>query len=952
MFRCPACSRLLALAALSAMVSACDESPPELVAAPEVAPVAAQEVSPAAFGDTFTLRVSAAGAAGFVAGGGEVPSLRAANQSLCGVDIAAGAGRPGSLAFSITATAFDADCDPASSQPLFCVDVTLRTTDDLVTEEAGVQLTSLAPVTGYAPVNSDALVGGQPTGIGGWQYGRLAPDAREATRRWIFERSGGDFVVQGRIVGRQAERCDGRDNDCDSQTDEGAGCYASGTACTDPTDCSSGLTCFEGTCRQPPRPLGAACAAGTDCLSGFCATAPVGTSNDRCAPRGMIWIPEGVATLGSPESEIGRQSMGEKLRKAAISRNFFIGEKEVTQGEWKALTGGVNPSYFQTTTGTSFSYANANDGGPLEQVEFFAVIAFLNAKSRAEGLQECYTFAGCSPGATDWYDGTYACGSATLVGLDCAGYRLPTAAEWEYAARAGTTTATYVGDLTAAQVGDTTTPAIAWTYNTSGYRTQQVGLLPPNPWGLYDVLGNVEELVWDVFGWSQDIVPAYDPVLYDPIFLTGSSSRTARGGGAFSYPQTCRAAGSNSSLANFDKSYNRGFRIARTQQFAPGDGGCGTGEHFDGVTCVADVRACPLENGAGQQQWSNGSWSKCLRTACDAGYVGYKNVCFLPARVPREDCTSCSGSGGEAGIRNCGPTGDEVCGLSLTVDGGARGGLQTSTFRLDKFEVTVARFRRFAQAWQDGWRPAVGSGVHRHLRGGSGLSVGTGSEVGWQDAWTGNIGRDYVWDGTVGSSGNYVATGSEPADLSAWASRLCAGARGNGTFTVAPGARENFPMDCVNWFEAQAFCIWDGGFLPSNNEWSHAAGGGSLFRVYPWGSTTPDNTLAACFDCGNTLISVGSRPLGDGFYGQSDLAGNLYEWTYDTYRAVPPTTCADCAADQSSLAEMSRYTRGGSWNTSRSALAVMNSAALNYYPVYRDNQKGVRCARTPSLTAE
>ena len=332
--------------------------------------------------------------------------------------------------------------------------------------------------------------------------------------------------------------------------------------------------------------------------------------------------------------------------------------------------------------------------------------------------------------------------------------------------------------------------------------------------------------------------------------------------------------------------------------------------------------------------------------------MGYKNVCFLPARVPREDCTSCSGSTGEAGIRNCGPSGDEICGLSLTVDGGPRGGLQTSTYRLDKFEVSVARFRRFAQAWQDGWRPTAGSGVHRHLRSGAGLSVGTGSEVGWQDAWTGNIGRDYVWDGTLGSSGNFVATGAEPADLTDWAARLCGGARGNGTFTAGPSVRENLPMDCVNWFEAQAFCIWDGGFLPSNNEWSHAAGGGSLFRTYPWGSTTPNATLAACFDCGNALIPVGSRPLGDGYYGQSDLAGNLYEWAYDAYRSTPPTTCTDCASDQIALSDTGRYLRGGSWNDSRAGVAVMASAAINYYPVFRDTLKGVRCARTPALTGE
>ena len=935
---------LLGVSLLPSLLVACDETG-------SLTPSDVSRAADASFDarDGFAITVSSDGEAKLLQDGVAPSNLRSAAAGLCGLDVAVVGGAAGSIGLSIVGTAFDGDCDPAAPGPLFCVDVRLRVTDAIVSESTAIQLTSLVPALGYSPVNADLAVGA--SGLGGWLYGRLDATQPEVTRRWIFERSGGEFVVRGRIVGMQEERCDGRDNDCDGRTDDGAGCFAAGAACVDGPDCSTELDCIDGACRIPPLPLGARCAVDADCASNHCATGPDGTANDRCAPSGMIWIPESVFTMGSPVGELGRQDLGENLRKVAISRNFFIGRTEVTQREWKALTGGVNPSYFQSPTGTSSSTANANDDGPLENLEFFAMLAFANAKSRAEGLQECYTLSGCSTGATDWYDGTYACGSATFAGLDCDGYRLPTDAEWEYAARAGTATATYVGNLTATLTGDTTTPTIAWTYNTSGYRTQRVAQLLPNAFGLFDMLGNVDEPVWDVF-LVNDTVPTYDRILTDPIFSAGTDTRRARGGGALNWPQSSRASSSNSFAPNFARSLTRGLRIVRTQRFAAGDGGCVAGEHFDGAGCVADVRACTLENGTGQQQWSNGAWSKCLRAACDAGYVGYKNVCFLPARVPREDCTSCSGSTGEAGIRNCGPSGDEICGLSLTVDGGPRGGLQTSTYRLDKFEVSVARFRRFAQAWQDGWRPTAGSGVHRHLRSGAGLSVGTGSEVGWQDAWTGNIGRDYVWDGTLGSSGNFVATGAEPADLTDWAARLCGGARGNGTFTAGPSVRENLPMDCVNWFEAQAFCIWDGGFLPSNNEWSHAAGGGSLFRTYPWGSTTPNATLAACFDCGNALIPVGSRPLGDGYYGQSDLAGNLYEWAYDAYRSTPPTTCTDCASDQIALSDTGRYLRGGSWNDSRAGVAVMASAAINYYPVFRDTLKGVRCARTPALTGE
>src|SRR6202007_2812018 len=62
------------------------------------------------------------------------------------------------------------------------------------------------------------------------------------------------------------------------------------------------------------------------------------------------------------------------------------------------------------------------------------------------------------------------------------------------------------------------------------------------------------------------------------------------------------------------------------------------------------------------------------------------------------------------------------------------------------------------------------------------------------------------------------------------------------TWTTSPGTQENLPMNCVNWYESYAFCIWDGGFLPSEAEWEYAAAGGSQQREYPWGATAPGTT--------------------------------------------------------------------------------------------------------------
>jgi sulfatase modifying factor 1 len=110
------------------------------------------------------------------------------------------------------------------------------------------------------------------------------------------------------------------------------------------------------------------------------------------------------------------------------------------------------------------------------------------------------------------------------------------------------------------------------------------------------------------------------------------------------------------------------------------------------------------------------------------------------------------------------------------------------------------------------------------------------------------------------------------------------------------GSRENLPIHCENWWEAYAFCIWDGGFLPSAAEWEYVAVGGSEQGEYPWGSVDPGvanqyaiygddglcyyPTLGPCTGLTN-IAPVGTTKLGAGRWGQLDLAGNVEEWTSD-----------------------------------------------------------------------
>jgi formylglycine-generating enzyme required for sulfatase activity len=211
-------------------------------------------------------------------------------------------------------------------------------------------------------------------------------------------------------------------------------------------------------------------------------------------PSGYVRIEPGAFTMGSPPDESGRDE-DETQHPVSITRAFALKATEVTQAEWRAVMGS-NPSYF----------ANCGDTCPVETVSWFDAVDYLNRLSDSNALQRCY--------ADD--------DVRTFVGLECEGYRLPTEAEWEYAARAGASGAAYdrrpMGDEQFSPcIADESLDEIAWYCANAQGTTQPVKSRAPNAWGLYDTLGNV----WE---WTLDWYDEYPTVaVVDPVSTSGTN---------------------------------------------------------------------------------------------------------------------------------------------------------------------------------------------------------------------------------------------------------------------------------------------------------------------------------------------------------------------------------------------------------------------------------------------
>ncbi len=229
----------------------------------------------------------------------------------------------------------------------------------------------------------------------------------------------------------------------------------------------------------------------------------------------FVYIEPGTFMMGGPAAKPGRWTVEGTQHQVTLTQGYYMQKTEVTQGQWEAVMGS-NPSRF----------SSCGSDCPVENVSWYRVQDFISALNAIEGTDR---------------------------------YALPTEAQWEYAARAGTNTSFANGDITQYDNMwvcnyDAKLDAIGWYCYNSNRRTHQVSQKIPNAWGLYDMHGNVWEWVADFYGNYPS------SAVIDPMGPSSGTFRVIRGGSFANFARRCRSAYRIGESPDFRES-NIGFRL-------------------------------------------------------------------------------------------------------------------------------------------------------------------------------------------------------------------------------------------------------------------------------------------------------------------------------------------------------------------------------------------------------
>ncbi len=266
----------------------------------------------------------------------------------------------------------------------------------------------------------------------------------------------------------------------------------------------------------------------------------------EAAPLPMVQIPSGTFLMGSPEAEVGRGN-DEALHYVTLSRDYCIGSIEITRADWDEVVGS-SAGYF----------TECGETCPIESIDWHQAAYFTNKLSGEAKLEECYDCVGAGSAVE--------CTSPQDP-YTCDGYRLPTEAEWERAARAQSDNAFPEGgelkedhhegcDPETELTNGVQVSEFSWWCGHDDSSTHLTGVLDDNPFGLHDMRGNVYE-------WCHDWYDEYDGDSEDPSGPSHARYRVLRGGSFAVSAGSLRSAFRHKAGPD-TSSYVYGFRIART----------------------------------------------------------------------------------------------------------------------------------------------------------------------------------------------------------------------------------------------------------------------------------------------------------------------------------------------------------------------------------------------------
>jgi formylglycine-generating enzyme required for sulfatase activity len=633
---------------------------------------------------------------------------------------------------------------------------------------------------------------------------------------------------------------------------------------------------------------------------------------DDVVPAGMTLIPQGSYTMGDSLDAIS----GASIRTVTLDA-FYMGKYEVTKAEWDEVrTWGMSNGYTDLAAGSGKA-----SNHPVQSITWYQTVKWCNARSQKEGLTPAYY---TNDAQTTIYKTGEVNVTNTQVKWSADGYRLPTEAEWEKAARGGLSGMRFpLGHKISHSLANYSASS-AYSYDLSGsvndyhpdYKrsvtpyTSPVGVFEANGHSLYDMAGNVRERCWD---WSDSYAAGS---LTNPRGSTSGTHRVGRGGAWSSGAFASRVANRSSSMPTFSHD-SIGFRVVRSS--APDDP--------DTAPTISDIAAQTTTEGGntgalaftiGDAQTPASSLTL-SGSSSNTTLVPYANIVFGGSGANRTaTVTPASSQTGTATI-------------TVTVSDG-------SLTASDTFLLTV--------------NSAVPTGMALIPQGA--FTMGDSLD-GMSYAPTSTVTLDAFY------IGKYEVTKAEWDEVRTWGL-----SNGYTDLAAGSGKASNHPVQTITWFNMLKWCNarsekegltpvyytndaqttiyktggvsvtnaqvkWsaNGYRLSTEAEWEKAARGGLSGKRFPWGNTISQSqanysgaTFNYSYDLGpngyNSIGSVGgtspaTSPVGSfaaNGYGLYDMAGNVWEWCWDWYGAYASGSQTNPRGATSGTL---RVFRGGLW---------------------------------------